>query len=132
MLENCQNTAGSTYLATDRRGHDGPLLTPSSYTCAISSASLFITLDSRYDGSSQAQRSIEGPRSNTLEILEFEYWTTSFLFMMNQQDRPSWIRWPVTYSVTPHLVRISHLHLATCTTMPPTDCHEHDALSQAL
>ena len=31
---------------------DGPSWTPSSYTCAISSAALFITLDGKYDGPS--------------------------------------------------------------------------------
>ena len=61
-------------IATDHCGHDGPLWTPSSHTCAISSAALFITLDDRYDGSSQAQRSVEGLRSKTLKLLEFGYW----------------------------------------------------------
>ena len=41
---------------------------------ANSSAALFITLDCRYDGSSQAQRSVEGLRSITLKLLEFGYW----------------------------------------------------------
>ena len=50
LLEICQNAAWSTDLETDLRGHDGPSWTPSSHTCAISSASLFITLDSKYDG----------------------------------------------------------------------------------
>ena len=74
LLEICQNAAGSTELATDRRGHDGPSWTLSSYTCAISSAALFITLDGKYDGSSQAQRSVVGLRSKTLKLLEFGYW----------------------------------------------------------
>ena len=52
LLEICQNEAGSTDLTTDRRGHDGPSWTSSSHTCAISSASLFITLDGKYDGPS--------------------------------------------------------------------------------
>ena len=42
LLEICQNAAGSTDLATDLRGHDGLPWTPSSHTCAISSAALFI------------------------------------------------------------------------------------------
>ena len=74
MLEICQNAAGSTELATDRRGHDRPSLTLSSHTCAISSAALFITFDGRYDGSSQAQGPVEGLHSKTLELLEFGYW----------------------------------------------------------
>ena len=39
LLEICQNAAGSTDLATDRHGHDGPSWTLSSHTYAISSAS---------------------------------------------------------------------------------------------
>ena len=74
MLEICQNAVGSTDLAMDLRGHEGPSRIPSSRTCAISSASLFITLDGRYDGSSQAQRSVEGLCSIALEVLEFGYW----------------------------------------------------------
>ena len=74
MLEICQNASGSTNIATDRRGHDGPSWIPLSHTCAISSATLFVTLDGRYDGSSHAQRSVEGLRSKTLELLEFRYW----------------------------------------------------------
>ena len=49
LLEICQNAAGSTDLATDRRGHDGPSWNLLSHTCAISSADLFITLDDKYD-----------------------------------------------------------------------------------
>ena len=51
-MEICQKAAGSTDLATDRRGHDGQSWTPSSHTSAISSAALFITLDGKYDGPS--------------------------------------------------------------------------------
>ena len=40
---------------------------------ANSSVALFIILDGRYDGSSQAQWSVEGLRSITLELLEFGY-----------------------------------------------------------
>ena len=35
--------------------------------------------------------------------------TTSLIFMKNQQDGPSWLRWSVMHYVTPHLVRIPHL-----------------------
>ena len=65
LLEICQNAAGLADLETDSHGHDGPLWTPSSHTYAISSSALFITLDGRYDGSSEEQRSIEGLRSKT-------------------------------------------------------------------
>ena len=49
---NLKNEAGSTDLATDRRGHDGLSLTYSSHTYAISSPALFTTLDGKYDGPS--------------------------------------------------------------------------------
>ena len=52
----------------DRHGLRHPILDE------ISSASLFITLDGRYDGSLAAQRSVEGLRSKTLELLEYWYW----------------------------------------------------------
>ena len=71
LLEICQNAAGSTDLVTDRRGHDVPSWTPSSHTCAISSAALFITLNGKYDGSSQTRRSVKGLRSKTLKLLEY-------------------------------------------------------------
>ena len=112
MLEICQNVVGSTDLATDRRGHDGPSRTPSSHTCAISSSALFITLDGRYDGSSQEQRSVKDLCFKTFELLEFGYWTTSLNFMTNLHDGPSWIIRSVMHSVTPHLVRIPHLSSA--------------------
>ncbi|TMW99732.1 hypothetical protein EJD97_002072, partial [Solanum chilense] len=74
-----------------------------------SSAALFITLDDRYDGTSQAQRSVEGLRSITLELLECGYWTTSLIITTKQQDGPSWLRRSVMHFVTPHLVRLPHL-----------------------
>ena len=56
MDSNCwksaKNAAGSTDLATDHRGHNGPSGTPSSHTYAIYSAALFIPLDGKYDGPS--------------------------------------------------------------------------------
>ena len=100
------------------------------HTRKISSAPLFITLDGRYDGSSQTQRSVEGLRSITLELLEFGYWTTSLIITTNQQDEPSWLRRSVTHFVTSHLVRLPHLpsvasvrcHLRTIT--GTTDRHK--------
>ena len=52
LLEFCQNVAGSTDHATDRRGHDGPSWTPSSHTWCNSSAAFFIPLDGKCDGPS--------------------------------------------------------------------------------
>ena len=40
---------------------------------ANSSVALFIILDGRYDGSSQAQRFVKGLLSITLKLLEFGY-----------------------------------------------------------
>ncbi|TMW81698.1 hypothetical protein EJD97_008305, partial [Solanum chilense] len=96
----------------------------------ISSAALFITLNGRYDGSLRAQRSVEGLRSKTLELLDMGTGATSLIFMTNIQDGPSWIRRFITFSVTPHLVRLPHLpsaaalrcHLRTVTSM--TDRHK--------
>ena len=101
-------------LATNRRGHNGPSWTPSSHTIAITSAAIFITLDGRYDGSSQEQRSVEGLRSEALELLEYGYGTTS----LNLQDGPSWIQRFSTLFVTPHLVRLPHLSSAAALRCP--------------
>ena len=103
MLEICQNVAGSTDLAKDRRGHDGPSWSPSSHTCAISSAALFITLDGKYDGSSLAQRSVKSLRFKTLKLLEYWYWD----YFSKLHDEPA--RRTVMEFLTPHLVRLSHL-----------------------
>ena len=124
LLEICQNAVGSTDIATDHHGFCLPILVQ------FSSAALFITLDGRYDGSLWVQRSVEGLRSKTLELLEYRYWDTSLIFMTNLQDGPSWLRRSVTFSLTPHLVRLPHLpsavalrcHLRTVTSM--TDCHK--------
>ena len=105
-------------VSTDRHGLRHPILDK------ISSAALFITLDGRYDGLSQAQRSVEGLRSKTLELLEYGYWD----YFSKFHDEPA--RRTVMDSVTPHLVRLPRLpsaaalrcHLRTVTSM--TDCHK--------
>ena len=117
-------------IATDHRGHDGPLWTLSSHTCAIFSAALFIPLDVKYDGPSQEQRSVEGLCSKTLQLLESGYWITSLNFTTNLQDGLSQPRRTVTIFVIPHLVRLPHLpsaaalccHLRIVTSM--TDRHK--------
>ena len=130
LLEICQNAAGSTDLVTYLHGHNGPSWTLWPHTCAISSAALFITLNGRYDGWSQAQQSFEGLHSKTLELLEYGYWTTSLNFMTSLQDGPSWVRRSVTLSITPHLVRLPHLPSAAAlryhlqTVMSMTDRHK--------
>ena len=109
MLEICHNGAGSTDIATDRRGHDGPSRTSLSHTCAIFSVALFITLNGKYDGSSQTRRSFVGLRSKTLKLLEYGYWD----YFSKLHDEPAGRTVIDTTdrhdSVAPHLVRLPHL-----------------------
>ncbi|TMX05477.1 hypothetical protein EJD97_017888, partial [Solanum chilense] len=127
----CQNAAGSTDLATGLRGHDGLSWTPSSHTCSSSSAAFFITLDGRYDGSSQAQRSIESLRSITLELLEFGYWD----YFSDLYDEPA--GWTVMAMTVRHTLRNATLgqtspsSFSSFTMMPPMDRQRHDGPSQA-
>ncbi|TMW98328.1 hypothetical protein EJD97_004186, partial [Solanum chilense] len=97
---------------------------------ANSSASLFITLHSTYDGSSQAQQSIEGLRSITLELLEFGYWD----YFSNIHDEPAGRNvMATTFHHTlrnPTLGQTSPSSCSSFTTMPPTDHHRHDEPSQ--
>ncbi|TMW89036.1 hypothetical protein EJD97_017730, partial [Solanum chilense] len=127
----CQNASGSTDLAMDRCGHDGLSWTPSSHTYAISSAALFITLDGRYDGSSQAQRSVGGIRSITFELLEFWYWD----YFSDLHEEPAG-RTVMDTTVrhafrNPTLCQTSPSSFSSYTTMPPTDHHGYDGPSQA-
>ncbi|TMX01064.1 hypothetical protein EJD97_025286, partial [Solanum chilense] len=120
------NAAGLTDLTTDRHGHDGPSWTPSSHTCAISSTALFITLDGRYDGSSQAQRSVDVLRFKTLELLEFGY----LVYFSELHDEPAErtvMATTVRHALrNPTLGKTSPSSFSNCTTMPPTDHHKHD------
>ena len=131
MLEICQNAAGSTDLATDRRDHDGPSWIYVSHTCSISFVALFITLDDRYDGSSQAQRSIEGLRSITLELLEFWYWDY-FFDLHGKPARLTVMDTTVHHALrNPTLGQNSPFFFSSYTTMPTSDRHGHDEPSQA-
>ena len=124
MLEICQNAAGSTDLATDRRDRDGPSWTPSSHTCAISSAALFITLDGKYDRSSQTRRSVEGVHSKTLKLLEYGYWDyfselhyePAGRTVIDTIDRHGFCK--------PTHGQTSPSSFGSCTTLPPTDHHK--------
>ena len=113
-------------LATDRRGHDGPSRTSLSHTCAIFSVALFITLNGKYDGSSQAQRSIEGLRSKTLKLLEYGYWE----YFSELYDEPAGRTVIDTMDHhglrNPTLGQTSPSFFSSCTTLPPTDRHKHD------
>ncbi|TMW82882.1 hypothetical protein EJD97_004201, partial [Solanum chilense] len=108
----------------------GPSWIPSSHTCAISSAALFITLDGRYDGPSEAQQSVEGLRSKTLELLEYGYWD----YFSDLQDEPAGrtvIATTVRHAFrNPTLRQTSSSSFSSCTTLPPTDRHDHDGPSQ--
>ena len=91
---------------------------------AISSSALFITLDGRYDGLLQAQRSIESLRSKTLKLLKYGYWD----YFSELHDEPAGRT--VMNSVAPHFVSLPHLpsaaalrcHLRTVTST--TDRHK--------
>ncbi|TMW97722.1 hypothetical protein EJD97_005082, partial [Solanum chilense] len=98
---------------------------------ANSFTSLFITLDGRNDGSSQAQRSVEGFCSITLELLEFGYWD----YFCDHHHEPTG-RTAMATTVrralsNPTLGETSPSSFSSFTTMPPTDCHRHDGPSQA-
>ncbi|TMW94552.1 hypothetical protein EJD97_010105, partial [Solanum chilense] len=97
----------------------------------ISSAALFITLDGTYDGSSQAQRSVEGLRSNTLELLEYGYWD----YFSELHDEPAGrtiLDTTVRHAFrNPTLGQTFPSSFSNCTTLPPTDRHEHNGPSQA-
>ncbi|TMW80810.1 hypothetical protein EJD97_014872, partial [Solanum chilense] len=127
----CQNAAGSMDLATDCRGHDEPSWTPSSHTCAISYVALFIIVDGRYDGSSQAQRSIEDLRCKTHKLLEFRYW--DYFSELHNEPAGRTIMATMVYHAlrNPTHGQTSPSSFSSCTTMPPTDRHEHDRPSQA-
>ncbi|TMW94530.1 hypothetical protein EJD97_010129, partial [Solanum chilense] len=108
----------------------GSSWTPSSHTCAISSAALFITLDGRYDGSSEAQWSVDGLRSKTLELLEYGYWDYS----SDLHDEPAGRTVMATTARhafrNPTLGQTSPSSFSSCTMLPPTDLHEHEGPSQ--
>ena len=111
-------------VTTDRHGHDRPSWTPSSHTCAISSASLFITLDDKYDGSLQAQRSVEGLRSKTLKLLEYGYRD----YFSDLHDEPvgrTVMATTVRHAFrNPTLGQTSPSSFSSCTTLPPMDRHK--------
>ncbi|TMW83610.1 hypothetical protein EJD97_001219, partial [Solanum chilense] len=110
---------------TDRHGLRRPILD------AISSAALFITLDGRYDGSSQVQRSVEGLRSKTLELLEYGYWDY-FSELHDELAGRTVMDTTVRHAFrNPTLGQTSPYSFSSYTTLPPTDRHEHDAPSQA-
>ncbi|TMW95532.1 hypothetical protein EJD97_008698, partial [Solanum chilense] len=97
---------------------------------ANSSAALFITLDGRYDRSSQAQRSVEGIRSIILKL--FGIWVLEYFY--DHHDEPAGrtvMATTVRHALrNPTLGQTSPSSLSCFTTMPPTDRHRHDGPSQ--
>ncbi|TMW81064.1 hypothetical protein EJD97_012276, partial [Solanum chilense] len=104
--------------------------TPSSHTCAISSSTLSITLNGRYNGSSQAQRSVEGLRSKTLKLLEFGYWDY-FFEVHDEKTTRTVIATTVRHALrNPILGKTSPSSFSSCTMIPSMDRHGHDEPSQ--
>ena len=89
------------------------------------------TLDGRYDGLSQAQRSVEGLRYKTLKLLEFGYLD----YFSELHDEPAGravMATTVCHALrNPILGQTSPSSFSSCTMMPPTNHHEHDGPSQA-
>ncbi|TMX05790.1 hypothetical protein EJD97_023978, partial [Solanum chilense] len=90
---------------------------------AISSAALFITLDGRYDGLSQAQRSIEGLRSKALELLEYGYW--DYFSELHDEPTGRTIMDTTVFHAfrNPTLGQTSPSFFSSCTTLSPTEGH---------
>ncbi|TMW80795.1 hypothetical protein EJD97_015050, partial [Solanum chilense] len=89
----------------------------------------FITLDGKYDGPSQAQRSVEGLCSKTLQLLEYGYWDY-FSDLHYEPVGRTVVDTTDHYKLrNPTLGKTSPSSFSTCTTLPPTDCHKHDGPS---
>ncbi|TMW96354.1 hypothetical protein EJD97_007503, partial [Solanum chilense] len=113
-------------VTTDGHGLRCPILD------AVSSAALFITLDGRYDRFSLAQRSVEGLRSKTLELLEYGYWNY-FSELHDEHAGRTVMDTTVRHAFrNPTLGQTSPSSFSSCTKLPPTDRHEHDKPSQTL
>ena len=112
-------------ITTDRHVLRRPILDE------ISSAALFITLDSRYDRLLLAQRSVEGLHFKTLELLEYGYWDY-FSDLHEEIAGRTVMATTVCHAFrNPTLGQTSPSSFSSCTTLPPTDYHEHDGPSQA-
>ncbi|TMX02979.1 hypothetical protein EJD97_018889, partial [Solanum chilense] len=107
----------------------GPSCTPSSHTYAISSAALFTTLDGKYYRPSWAQRSVEGLRSKTLQLLESGYWD-HFSELHDEPVGRTIIDTTDRHKLhNPTLGQTSPSSFSSCTTLPPTDRRKHDGPS---
>ena len=98
---------------------------------AISSAALFIPLNGKYDGPSLAQRSIEGLRFKTHQLLESGYW----ILFSELHDEPAGRTVIATTDRhklrNPTLGQTSPSSFSSFSTLPPTDRHKHDGPSSA-
>ena len=103
LLEICQNAAGSTDHATDRRGHDGSSWTPSSHTqqflLLLSSFPSTASMTDRHRHNGPSRASV--PKHFNSRNMGTRI--TSLNFMTNLQDGPSQTRRTVMDSVVPYL-----------------------------
>ena len=127
FLEICHNAAGSTVLATDCHGHDGPSWTPSSHTYAISSAALL------HYPRRQVWRTVIG--ATVCRGPSFQNTSTLGIWVLGSLLWTSW--WTVIDTTGRHKLRnptlgqTSPSSFSSCTMLPPTDRHKHDGPSQA-
>ena len=98
---------------------------------AISSAALFIPLNGKYDGPSQAQRSVEGLRFKTLHLLESGYWN----YFSELHDEPAGrtvIATTDRHKIrNPTLGQTSPSSFSSFSTLPLMDSHKDDGPSSA-
>ena len=87
------------------------------------------SLDGKYERPSQAQRSVEGLRSKTLQLLESGYWD----HFSELHDQPAGLIVIATMDRhklrNPTLGKTSPSSFSSCTTLPPTDRRKHDGPS---
>ncbi|TMW83634.1 hypothetical protein EJD97_001139, partial [Solanum chilense] len=107
----------------------GPSWIPLSHTYAISSSALFTTLDGKYDGPSQAQRSVEGLRSKTLQLLKSGYWDHFSKLYEEPAGRTVIAKTDHHKLRNPTLCQTSPSSFSSFTTLPPTNHHKHDGPS---
>ncbi|TMW80820.1 hypothetical protein EJD97_014741, partial [Solanum chilense] len=103
--------------------------TPSSHTSAISSTALFIPLDGKYGGPSQAQRSVEGLHFKTLQLLKYGYWDHFFEFHDEPAGRTVIATMDRHKLRNPTLRQTSPSSFSSFTMLQPTGRHKHDGPS---
>ena len=112
-------------VTTDRHGLRRPMLMQ--FLLLL----FFITLDGKYDGPSQSQRSVEGLRFKTLQLLESGYWD----YFSELHDEPAGRTVVATTDRhkirNPTLGQTSPFSFSSFSTLPPTDRHKHDGPSSA-